>query len=111
MDAVSEILADRTRETDSLARTVVVSFAIHVVLVAAFAYMPRMWDPAPDPGHVMVITIGGAPGPVQGRNPIAAKPVQQAVPETAKPRNDAPPAAAKPEMIEPVKTAPPPPKA
>jgi TonB family protein len=111
MDAVSEILAGRTREADSLARTVIVSFAVHVALVAAFAYMPRMWSTAPDTSHVMTISIGGAPGPVQGRNPISAKPVQEAVPETVKPKNDAPPAPSKPEMIEPVKAAPPPPKA
>jgi len=106
MDAVSEILVDRTREADSLVRAVVISLALHISLVAVVAFLPRMLPAAPDPSHVMTISIGGAPGPVQGRNPIAAKEIQQAVPETVKPKNDAPPAPVKPDMIEPVKAAP-----
>lgn len=111
MDAVSEILIDRTRETDKVVRMVIVSLAAHAALVTAFAFLPNTWNVAPDQRHVMTISLGGAPGPVQGRNPMAAKPVQQAVPETVKAKNDAPPAVAKPDMIEPVKKAPVPPKA
>jgi TonB family protein len=61
---------------------------------------------------VMMISIaGGAPGPDQGRNPMTSKPVQEVAPDLTKAKNDAPPAIAKPEMVEPVKTAPTPPKA
>ena len=111
MDAVSEVLADRSRETDTFTRMVFVSMVAHVAVVAALAFLPNPWnEPAPQSSS-MVIQIGGPLGPVQGRNPISAKPVQEAVPETVKPKNDAPPAVAKPEMIEPVKTAPTPAKA
>jgi outer membrane biosynthesis protein TonB len=111
MDAVSEILVDRARGADRLARMMVVSLAAHAALIAAVTLLPARWDVAPDDRHVMVISLGGAPGPVQGRNPMSAKPIQEAVPETVKPKNDAPPVVAKPEMIEPVKKAPVPPKA
>jgi TonB family protein len=90
---------------------VIVSLAIHATLISAIAFVPSRWSTMPDPAHVMTISLGGAPGPEQGRNPISAKPVQQAVPEAAKPKNDAPPVVAKPEMVEPVKTAPVAPKA
>jgi TonB family protein len=106
MDAVSEVLADRSREADKLARMVVMSAVAHAVLITAVAFAPNPWSEQSETSRSMVISLGGAPGPVQGRNPIAPKPVQEAVPETVKPKNDAPPASAKPEMIEPVKTAP-----
>lgn len=111
MDAVSEVLADRSRDADTLTRMVVVSLVAHVGLLAAFAFVPNPWSEPPAESRSMVISLGGPTGPVQGRNPMAPKPIQEAVPETVKPRNDAPPALAKPEMIEPVKTAPTPPKA
>jgi TonB family protein len=111
MDAVSEVLADRSRETDTFTRMVFMSMAAHVAVIAGLAFLPNPWnEPAPESSS-MVIQIGGPMGPVQGRNPISAKAIQEAVPETVKPKNDAPPALAKPEMIEPVKTAPTPPKA
>ena len=59
---------------------------------------------------MMISLGGGAPGPDQGRNPIAAKPIQEVAPGPARPKNDAPPALAKPEMVEPMKTAPTPPE-
>jgi protein TonB len=111
MDAVSEVLAGRAHEADRFTRMVIVSLALHAAVVSAIAFVRPGRDIAPDDRHIMQISLGGAPGPVQGRNPMSAKPVQEAVPETAKPKNDAPPALAKPEMIEPVKTAPVAPKA
>ena len=111
MDAVTEVLLDRTREADKVTRMVIVSLVAHAALITAFAFMPNRWATAPPPDeHVMNISLAGAPGPVQGRNPISAKAVQEAVPETVKPKNDAPPALAKPEMVEPVKAAKPEPK-
>jgi TonB family protein len=64
----------------------------------------------PNDADVMVISLGGPPGPVQGRNPISGRPVEEVAPAT-KPKTDTPPAAAKPEMIEPIKSAKPEPKA
>lgn len=109
MDAVSEVLADRAHQADRLLRMVLLSFAAHVALIAAVAIVPSGWDAAPDASEVMVITLGGPPGPIQGKNPISGRPVEEAVPEPVKPRADAPPPAARPEMIEP-KAAKPEPK-
>jgi outer membrane biosynthesis protein TonB len=110
MDAVSEILVERSREADKVTQMVIVSLAVHAALIAAVTFVPASWNPPQETARVMTISLGGAPGPVQGRNPISAMPKQQAVPE-AKPVVNTPPAAAKPEMVEPAKTAPVAPKA
>ena len=104
MDAVSEVLLDRSREVDKITGMIAVSMVAHVALLALVAVMPRQWSARQDNAHVMTISLAGAPGPDQGRNPIAAKTIQVAVPETVKPKNDAPPALIKPEMTESVKT-------
>src|SRR5687767_11489694 len=110
MDAVSEVLTDRSRDAESLSRMVVVSLVAHVGLIAAVALAPNPWNTPAEQPRSMVIQLGGAVGPDQGRNPISARQVQQVLPDGVKAR-DTPPALAKPEMIEPVKTAPTPPKA
>lgn len=111
MDAVSEVLADRSKPADKVAQMVVVSLVAHAALIAAVTFAPTRWNAPKETGKVMTISLGGAPGPVQGRNPLSTVPKQQAVPETAKPSATTTPAAAKPEMIEPMKTAPAAPKA
>lgn len=111
MDAVTEVLLDRTREAETFSQMVVVSLVAHAALISVFAFLPNRWSMAPKiDEHVMSISLGGAPGPVQGRNAISAKAVQEVAPDTAKARNDAPPALAKPEMVEPVTAAKPAPK-
>lgn len=106
MDAVTEILVERTQQADKVTRMVILSLVAHGLLITAVAFAPRPWgSTAVDNSHVMTISLGGAPGPSQGRNPISNKPVQEVAPANVKPRNDAPPALAKPDMIEPVKTA------
>lgn len=113
MDAVTQILLDRTRTAEKLSGAVVLSLIAHALLIAAVAFVPTGWHKThEDDTAVMTISLGpGAPGPVQGRNPISAKPVQEAAPDAAKPKYEAPPALAKPEMIEPTKAAKPQPKA
>jgi outer membrane biosynthesis protein TonB len=110
LDAVTQILLERSQKVDNLTRMVIVSFLAHAAVVTAVTLLPRQWSAPRDSAPVMTISLGGAPGPKQGNNPISAKEIQEAVPETVKPRNDAPPALAKPEMIEPVKAAKPEPK-
>jgi outer membrane biosynthesis protein TonB len=111
MDAVTEILIDRSQQADKVTRMVIVSLIAHAALITAIAFAPSRWGSTPvDNSHVMTISLGGAPGPKQGKNPISDKPIQEAVPDTVKPRNEAPPALVKPEMIEPVKTAKPEPR-
>ena len=105
MDAVTEILIDRSHEASRLGRLVLLSFALHVLIVAAIAFVPSSWARQDQNAAVMTIQLGGAPGPMQGRNQISERPVQEAAPPTAKPQPQAPPALAKPEMVEPVKTA------
>src|SRR4051794_17756740 len=104
MDAVTEVLLDRSHQADRLSQMVLLSLAAHATLLAVVTLAPRFLkqDVAPDSAHVMTISLAGAPGPVQGRNPIAPKAVQEAVADPAKAKNDAPPALAKPEMVEPV---------
>lgn len=113
MDAVTQILIDRSREADKISRMVVLSLIAHAVLIAAVALFPAGWGASvkDDKASSMVISLGGAPGPKQGMTAISAKPVQQAAPNTPKANTQAPPALAKPEMIEPLKTAKPQPKA
>src|SRR4051812_18405194 len=99
MDAVSQILADRA-QTDRPSGMVMVSFVAHAAIVAAFAFIPARWQVKPDDSNVMMISLGGPDGPVQGKNAISSKPVEVAAPDAVTPRNAPPPAAAKPEMVE-----------
>jgi TonB family protein len=105
MDAVTEVLVDRSRGADRVARMVLVSLAAHVAALAAVAFVPSRWNTPAETANVMTISLAGAEGPIQGRNPIAGREIQQVAPESAKPRADIAPARARPEMVEPVKTA------
>jgi TonB family protein len=111
VDAVTEVLLDRTREADTLTRMVIVSLAVHAAILTAVAFAPAFRHATPRNANVMTITIAGAPGPIQGRNPMAGREIQQAVPQTAKPQPATPPAPPRPEMVEPIKAAKPAPKA
>lgn len=113
MDAVTQILIDRSREADKISRMVVLSLIAHASVIAAVAFLPGGWGSSvkDDKTSTMVISLGGAPGPRQGMTAISEKPVQEAAPNTPKPNVQAPPALAKPEMVEPLKTAKPLPKA
>jgi TonB family protein len=106
MDAVTEVLVDRSHQADRLSQMIVLSLLAHMVVLAAVTLSGRLFPDRVDvdPAHVMTISLAGGDTVIQGRNPISNKAVQQAVPETAKPRDDTPPASAKPEMVESVKT-------
>lgn len=111
MDAVTEVLVERAHSAEAWGRTVVMSLTAHAALIALVVFLPAGWGAAVhEDKAVMTISLGGAPGPRQGINPISAKPVQQAAPDAPKPNVQAPPALAKPEMIEPLKTARPSPR-
>ena len=110
MDAVTEVLLDRSRVAQDISRMVAVSLLLHGVLLTALVVLPHVLQRASEPTSVMTITLGGAPGPYQGRTPISAKAVQEVAPDTAKPRPEAPPALNKPEMVEAIKNAKPQPK-
>lgn len=109
MDAVSEILVDRSRELGGLERMVATSVAAHVVFVAAVVLAPISWgDARQDEGPVMMISLGGAEGVVSGGlTSLTTRPVQSVPTEIKKTIDPVrPPAAAAPEMIEPLKNAP-----
>jgi len=110
MDAVTEILIDRSQETGRLGRLVLLSLAAHIAVLTAIALVPSSWGHRNDDAAVMTIQLGGAPGPIQGRNQISEKPVQEVAPPASKPQPESPPALAKPEMVEPLKNSRPQPK-
>jgi hypothetical protein len=103
MDAVTEVLLDRSRQADRLSQMMLVSLAAHAALIAVVTFSPRLWPAtASEDATVMTISLAGGDGPPQGHNAISNKPVQVAVPEIAKPKNDSPPALTKPDMVEPI---------
>ena len=105
MDAVTEILVERSQQADKVGRVVMLSLIAHAILITGFAFAPQWRSQPVENVRTMMISLGGAVGPDQGRNPMSDRPTQAVVPETVKPNTEAPPALAKPEMIEPVKTA------
>jgi len=113
MDAVTEVLLDRSRDVQKLSRMVMVSLLVHGTLLTAIAVVPRLLpgQATSPPEHVIDISVAGPEGPIQGRNAMSGKEIQQAVPDLPKPKSDLPPALIKPEMVESLKTAKPEPKA
>src|SRR5829696_7727164 len=110
MDAVTEILLERSQQAERLSRMVVLSMIAHGALITALAFAPGMRRTPADNAPVMTISLaGGAPGPDQGRTPMSNVPVQQVAPDAAK-ITPTPPPLAKPEMVIPEKTAKPEPK-
>jgi TonB family protein len=110
MDVVTQIVTGRGHEVDGLRRMLGVSAATHVVLIAIVALAPGSWfgaRTADQPENVMVISLGGPPGPRTGMTTLGGRPVQT-VPVDSKQAIQPvrPPAAREPEMIEPRKAAP-----
>ncbi len=100
-EAVSSILIGRSREADGLSRMVLVSLAIHGVLLVALVLVPRDWLRIQNEEQVtpMMISLGpSGTADTGGMTAISARPVQESV-ET-KPVN-APPAPKVPEMVAP----------
>ncbi len=122
MDAVSAVIAQRSRDDDGLTTRVGWSLLIHVVLTLMVAILPATWlggRVADEPEVVLQVTLGGAVGPRDGGLVSrGGRPVQEVQTEAPKrPEAVRAPAVKAPEMIEPVKKAaepkkapPPPPK-
>jgi protein TonB len=102
MDAVTEVLLDRSHQADRLSQMVILSMIAHAVLVAGVTFSGRLFPRSAevDPAHVMTISLAGGTDVIQGRNPISNREIQQAVPDTVKPKVDTPPPLPKPEMVE-----------
>ncbi|MGH7335976.1 MAG: hypothetical protein ACREI7_00235, partial [Myxococcota bacterium] len=81
IEAVSDVIAARSRAPEGLSKMVAVSVAVHVAALAAL-----LLAPAPDftdevPRTVMTISLGGAPGPRSGgMTPIGGRAVQAPLP-------------------------------
>lgn len=110
-DAVSQVLAGRDRSADGFGTMLVSATALHAALVVLMVLFPHAWGAPPDTQErdVMVISLGGAPGPRSGgMTPMGGRPVQEVAPAPARPEPVRPPAAKAPEMIEPLAKATPP---
>jgi TonB family protein len=111
-EAVSDVLASRTREADGLSRMVLYSLGAHVLLVAIVALVPADWigtHPEPE-SNAMVISLNGSPGQdTGGQTQMAARRVQE-VGELPRERFVTPPAAKTPEMVMPAPVTKPAPK-
>lgn len=109
MDAVSEVLIARSASSAGLISMVGWSAVVHVVLVAAVAFVPGAWFGASnrEPEVIMQISLGGPVGPSDGGlATLGGRTIQQVV-ETRKAVEPVrPPAAQTPAMIEPTKAPP-----
>jgi len=112
MEAVADILAERTRQPRGMNRTVVVSVLAHAVLLTAFLLLTSLGPPRSTERQVMTISLGGAPGPrAGGMTPMGGRPVQAPPAEEAPRRAPVtPPAAKPPEMTLPSERTRPAPK-
>lgn len=93
----TDIIVARSRNVDRLSTTIVWSVAAHVAVTAIVMLAPH---PTPDtaPKQVMMISLGGAPGPRTGMTQMATSPaVDTPKPEAAKPV-ERPPAPKAPAM-------------
>lgn len=99
-EIVSDILVERARHDDGVARMLPVSLAAHAVVLLALFLMPRDWHAPVEPRTVMTISLGGTPGPrTGGMTAIGGRAVQEVAPPQARPQPPAPPAPKAPEMV------------
>jgi TonB family protein len=114
-DLVSAAIDARARAPEGLQRMLGISAGAHVLLLAVVVFVPGwLGDFRRPPDNIMVISLGGAPGPATGgMTSIGGRPVQQAAPKPELPRPEPvrPPAAKPPEMVEPTARAKPAPRA
>lgn len=98
-EAVDEVIALRAQDPQGLRRMITWSFAVHVTVLVLVAVVPRaLFSPAPKP-PVMVISLGGTPGPRStGMTPVSARPVEEVAPEPKR-QTPVPVAAPKPDVM------------
>ena len=111
MEAVTDILVQRTRTATGLNRMVAVSLGAHVVVALFVLLMPSGAFEDRSPRTVMTISLGGAPGPkAGGMTPMGGRPVQAPPAEAPTRAPLAAPAAKTPDMTMPDPKARPAPK-
>jgi TonB family protein len=82
--STTDVIIARSRDVDRLSTMVLWSVAAHVVVTAVVLLVPH---PQADlkPKEVMVISLGGAPGPRTGMTQMSARNVQAVQPDVKKP--------------------------
>ncbi len=103
MESTTDVLRERAKGEDSLARAYSVALAGHAVIITAILFWPAgfLSRPAAALPDVMTISLGGPVGPSQGGEAaLADRPVQVPLPleEADVPQWEQPPAPAPPEM-------------
>jgi TonB family protein len=100
IEAVSDIIAARSREPEGLNRMMAVSVAAHVVVLVVLTLAPQPDFSDDVPRTVMTISLGGAPGPRSGgMTPIGGRAVQAQQPlDSRRSRAETAPAPKAPEM-------------
>jgi TonB family protein len=97
-EAATDVIVARSRETDRLTTMVAWSIAAHIVVTAAILVMPKP-DAAPPPRDVMMISLGGAPGPrTGGMTQMGSRAVQAPPPDEPVRRAESAPAPTPPKM-------------
>ena len=95
-DVVSQVLVGRSQHDDGFAAMLVSATALHVLLVVVLVMFPNAWGAPAETQErdVMVISLGGAPGPrAGGMTPMGGRPVQEVAPAPPRPEPVRPPAA------------------
>jgi TonB family protein len=111
VDAVTQVISVRARDTGALQPMLGASVLAHIALIIVVFLSPASWFGATlkkEPENVMTISLGGAPGPRDGGlSMMGGRPVQTVPVEPKRAVEPVrPPAARAPEMIEPKKAAP-----
>jgi TonB family protein len=97
-EATTDVIAARSRDADRLSTMVVWSIGAHVVVTALILFVPH---PRSDvaPKNVMMISLGGAPGPrTGGMTQMGARAVQAPQPEQPIKKAESAPAPKTPSM-------------
>lgn len=98
IEATTDVIVARSRQTDSLQKMLVLSVAAHVAIIAAVTFGPRR-DAQDAPREVMTISLGGAPGPrSSGMTQMGGRQVQEVKPPEPTRRAETAPAPTRPEM-------------
>ena len=98
-DVVSQVLVGRDQGAEGFGTMLVSATALHAALIVVLVLFPHVWGAPPDTAErdVMVISLGGAPGPrAGGMTPMGGRPVQEVAPAPPRPEPVRPPAAKPP---------------
>ena len=95
--SATDIIVARSRDVDRLSTMVLWSVAAHIVVTGLVVLMPHSKADL-EPKDVMVISLGGAPGPRTGMTQMGARAVQAPQPEQPVKKAETAPAPVRPEM-------------